>query len=281
VETTCAPDTGARIAPHAKPGEEGCEGVPLFTLHTDDSDGAAVAERSGPTSEVGRSTPSTPSTPPTAVGKGGHLGASASTLAGMERLRAAAARLALGEQPAEDLPMIAAEALARGVDGPLLRELAGLSRTDPSAELFAAAMAELGSPVPGAEDAWRYRMRAEAEAVVAGTVHPARGAHEVYWCAAHLPRTDDTSAVLAQFLGLWDSWEERPDIRPAVEAAIRAAAAALLADADAPRPADRDRERAALDELIATAEAEIGPITAEEIEEKHRVLLRARAEQHE
>ncbi|MGY1524921.1 hypothetical protein ACW69C_14275 [Streptomyces sp. MN3] len=70
----------------------------------------------------------------------------------MDRLGRAAVNLALGEQATEDLPVIAALAVADGLDSLALVELAGLSRQDPPADiqdLFVQAMAELGRPVPG------------------------------------------------------------------------------------------------------------------------------------
>lgn len=47
-----------------------------------------------------------------------------------------------------DLPMTAARALARGLDSPTLREVAGLGRTDPAEELFTRALEELGLSWP-------------------------------------------------------------------------------------------------------------------------------------
>jgi hypothetical protein len=70
---------------------------------------------------------------------------------GMRDLRAALVRLTVGQQPSEELPDLAARALADGaVDSPLLRELGGLSATDvrESWDLFLAATAELGVEAP-------------------------------------------------------------------------------------------------------------------------------------
>ena len=69
-------------------------------------------------------------------------------------MQAALVRLAVGEQPPEELPSLAAQALADGeIDGPLLRELAGLSahQVREAREMFLAAMAELNIRLPAAD----------------------------------------------------------------------------------------------------------------------------------
>ncbi|MDH6143276.1 hypothetical protein P3T35_005310 [Kitasatospora sp. GP30] len=147
----------------------------------------------------------------------------------MDRLRRAAVRLALANQPSEELPMLAAEALAAGVDSPALRELAGLSRSDASQDLFIQAMTELGHPIPGRQDAWRRLMLWEAEALLEGTRQPYQAGHEIYWCACHLERSPHIESVIVEFLGLWSTWEDHPIDREATERAMREAAARLLA----------------------------------------------------
>ena len=68
------------------------------------------------------------------------------SLCGMQQLRDVAVRLAMDEPFGDDLPMAAAHALARGIDSPSLRELAGLSRgqSREAVDLFRQAMDELG-----------------------------------------------------------------------------------------------------------------------------------------
>ncbi len=62
---------------------------------------------------------------------------------------AAAARQQVGQLPPEELPMLAAEWLAAGLDTPTLRELAALSRGDRSAAgLWPDVLAELGIALP-------------------------------------------------------------------------------------------------------------------------------------
>src|SRR5947208_2941247 len=91
---------------------------------------------------------------------------------GVEILRRTAVKLALGDQPVEELPMVAAETLARGLDSLALRTLAGQSRHDSSVELFHQAMDELGSSVSAVEEAWLRRMLWAAEAIVKEKQHP-------------------------------------------------------------------------------------------------------------
>ncbi|MFB6622096.1 hypothetical protein ACFCWD_05950 [Streptomyces sp. NPDC056374] len=149
----------------------------------------------------------------------------------MDRLRRAALKLTLGEQPTEDLPMIAAQALAGGLESPALIELAGLSRRDPSADirdLFVQTMTELGLPVPGVEEAWRERMLEAAEGMLTGCLTHYAASDEISWCACHLERTDASTKIVDLFTGLWSNWEDRPDERVSIERDMQLAAADLL-----------------------------------------------------
>lgn len=97
----------------------------------------------------------------------------------MDELRAAAWEYAAGRVFPEDLPMIAAQALAGGTDSPALRELAGLRRlSDPNAirELYAAAMCELGIERPSSEQAGRRDLYRLADDVVFGRKSPREAA---------------------------------------------------------------------------------------------------------
>lgn len=89
----------------------------------------------------------------------------------MEELRDAADRFAVGEVYSEDLPMIAAQALARGLDSPALVELACLHRSDcrDAAELFRTALRELDL-IDGIEAEWPAR---EAEVLLDRARHHA------------------------------------------------------------------------------------------------------------
>lgn len=89
----------------------------------------------------------------------------------MEVLREAVWRQAAGLVYPEELPTIAAEALARGVDSPALRELAGLGRGSDTTEirdLYLAALEELGISAPSTEVAVRRWLRDLADALVSG-----------------------------------------------------------------------------------------------------------------
>ena len=72
--------------------------------------------------------------------------------------------------------MAAAHALARGLDSPALRELAGLSP-----DLFHQAMDELATPVPDENGARLYLIREAAATIVAGRGDPEDLALEIDW----------------------------------------------------------------------------------------------------
>ncbi|WP_280346377.1 hypothetical protein [Nocardia neocaledoniensis] len=76
----------------------------------------------------------------------------------VNELDRAADRFAVGELPETDLSMVAAEALARGLESPALVELACLHRTDTrdATALYRTAMAELGF-VDDTDAAWAAR----------------------------------------------------------------------------------------------------------------------------
>lgn len=76
----------------------------------------------------------------------------------VNELDRAADLFAVGELPETELSMVAAEALARGLDSPALVELACRHRTDTrdAAALFRTAMAELGL-VADLDAAWTAR----------------------------------------------------------------------------------------------------------------------------
>ncbi|MFF5426184.1 MULTISPECIES: hypothetical protein [unclassified Streptomyces] len=94
---------------------------------------------------------------------------------GLDALREAACRSrAEGLRP-EELPMLAAHALAAGADTPGLRDLAGLPpRTDPRdlRELFERALTEAGVAPPGRRVARRHALRRAAAALVSGEITP-------------------------------------------------------------------------------------------------------------
>lgn len=100
----------------------------------------------------------------------------------MDILRDVAWRHAAGMVRPEDLPIVAAAALARGVDSPALRELAGLgkgSATTEIADLHRDALAELGITSPGRREAVRWWLRELAEELVQGKLTVAELARKI------------------------------------------------------------------------------------------------------
>ncbi|UGT54397.1 hypothetical protein [Nocardia asteroides] len=118
----------------------------------------------------------------------------------MKELDQAAERFAVGEVPDADLSLIAAEALARGLDSPALVELACLHRTDTreAPVLFRTALAELGH-ITDSGSAWAAReaavrlrrARGDAAALLAeddlDPVRVSRIAHEMLSYLAAVP----------------------------------------------------------------------------------------------
>src|ERR1700722_13841872 len=99
----------------------------------------------------------------------------------MDEFRELVWEYAAGRAFPEDLPMAAAEALARGVDTRALRELAGLQRWSDSTEirsLFESTLQELGIAVPSYEDACHRDLRLLARNLVEGRVSPRQTARD-------------------------------------------------------------------------------------------------------
>ncbi|GLW71026.1 hypothetical protein Kpho02_33250 [Kitasatospora phosalacinea] len=92
---------------------------------------------------------------------------------GLATLGEAACRYRVDGIRPEELPMIAAEALAAGLDTPALCELAGLPRNAASGDVhdaFAQALAECGLPLPDPATARRHALRRLAAGLVDGAV---------------------------------------------------------------------------------------------------------------
>ena len=93
----------------------------------------------------------------------------------MDELQRVAWEYVAGRMLPEDLPMVAAQALADGADSPALCELAALGRrSDPVEirELFASALTELGITLPTYEQTGRRDLRRLAKDLVAGRRTP-------------------------------------------------------------------------------------------------------------
>ncbi|MEU9036314.1 hypothetical protein AB0D45_15610 [Streptomyces sp. NPDC048352] len=99
--------------------------------------------------------------------------AEGTTPGGLTLLGEAACRYQAGEVWPEDLPMIAAEALAAGLDTPTLCELAGRPRHDDARDLrdaFEQALSESGIRLPGRGRARRHALRRAAARLLDGDV---------------------------------------------------------------------------------------------------------------
>jgi hypothetical protein len=145
-----------------------------------------------------------------------------------EVLEVAACRFVVGDVHSEDLPEIATQALVRGVDSPSLRELAGTSAADvrKAADLFRAALDELGAPLLSKDDAlWRLVRRA-ARQMLSGDLRPAQGASWIWANAAH---EVDEEGDLRIFIGLASERQDHPEAGDEIDAQIIEAATELLA----------------------------------------------------
>ncbi|MGI5165574.1 hypothetical protein ACQEU3_14550 [Spirillospora sp. CA-253888] len=114
----------------------------------------------------------------------------------------------------ETLPMVAAEALVRGVGSPALRELAGCSDdVREIRDLYLAAMAELGVEIPTEEAAYWEKVRAWAGLMVDRTVAPHEGAARItaYFDVVGCP------PEAGDLYYLVDLWSDRPADRRRLE----------------------------------------------------------------
>ncbi|MEU0487905.1 hypothetical protein ABZ249_01655 [Nocardiopsis sp. NPDC006139] len=137
----------------------------------------------------------------------------------MDVLRGQLVQAVLGTLPA-DLPMVAAQALARGLDSPALREVAGLGRADPAEELFTEALAELGLSWPTPGQAHLYAARHLCSRLLGGAPDAARAAaaaedvyHHLCLVAAHGEGDHDYRSFL-DLAYEWDA-DRRAGVVPA------------------------------------------------------------------
>ncbi len=138
-----------------------------------------------------------------------------------------------------DLPMVAAQALARGLDSPALREVAGLGRADPALEPFTAALAELGLAWPTEGEAHLAAARRVCAGLLAGEPDGARAARAAETVYDHLCRVaslGEGDHGRLPFLHLFHDWdadlgagaEPAPERGRAVAARFRVLARDLL-----------------------------------------------------
>ncbi|WP_156910335.1 hypothetical protein [Nocardia mangyaensis] len=145
----------------------------------------------------------------------------------MDDLDTAADLFALGERGREDLPMVAAEALARGLDSPALIELACLHRTDTrdAPDLFRTALAELGLDGPSwpqrEADIMLRRASQHAERLLSGDGDPLEHLSRISTHLFTLVRTPtsqraDLDTLAADFEYLWgcayDGYRDLEDV---------------------------------------------------------------------
>ncbi|MFD4657697.1 hypothetical protein ACFWP2_18945 [Kitasatospora sp. NPDC058444] len=153
-------------------------------------------------------------------------------------------RHAAGRVFPEDLPMAAAELLARGVggDSPALCELAGRpgrgERSGELAELLRQAMDELGLPVLDEELVERCRMYETAVELLSGEVAPGDvAAEDWHWTSGNATEAERRfvaavdEAGCPDCLGAWPAEAARAWVREVM------AVAAEVAAADDPRTA--------------------------------------------
>lgn len=125
--------------------------------------------------------------------------------------------------------MMAAQALAEGLDSPSLRELAGLSRGEyrEARELLDQVVDELGLPkLPDDDQAVWEVVRSYARCIVSGATAPVDGAHAIAWHAGSLGFPEP----LATFAFLADLWEDNSAERAQLERDMVREAEAVLHD---------------------------------------------------
>lgn len=137
----------------------------------------------------------------------------------MKQLSWEADEYVLGRVDSSALPMLAAQALARGVDSPALCELAGLGRADvqDAGDLFVAAMTELGQPLREPEVVLWDRAAQTAQSMLDSCHDIGHAIDEIAWllCKADHKLPDGRHNELAtDFELLRIDWEESPARRP-------------------------------------------------------------------
>jgi hypothetical protein len=144
----------------------------------------------------------------------------------MDELREVAWEVAAGRTFPEDLPMAAALALARGIDSPALRELAGLGRRSDTAELrsmFVHALEQLKIALPSPDQAARRDLHRLAQEFVAGERTPHEIARSCDPAAAWMSNVE--SDFVSQCCYFEDVIEYIPaDRASAIKAALKEAA---------------------------------------------------------
>jgi hypothetical protein len=117
---------------------------------------------------------------------------------------------ALGRLPSEELPRIAAEWLADGIDTPAIRELAGISSPEMPdvGPLFSKALSSTHLRELTRDEALRTIAQQYAQEIVEGKVTPHEGARKV-WKEVNLESGCDS--LLSPFIGAASELEDLPD----------------------------------------------------------------------
>jgi hypothetical protein len=150
---------------------------------------------------------------------------------------------------------LACAALERGVDSPSLLELAGLPHglVREAADLFRAALSELGIEPPDEDEALWHLVRWTARQIVAGAVSPIEGASWIWRKASYQVQE---AGDLRVFVGLASEWDDHPEDRTRIEEQIVQEASELLG-----RPAPRQwiQLRAKHGRSLLTVQRRYGP----------------------
>jgi hypothetical protein len=118
---------------------------------------------------------------------------------------------ALHRLESEELPKIAADWLAEGLDSRSLRELAGIAYAEMSevGPLFDKALAELMIAIPKKDEALMFLARHYAQQIVDGVVTPYDGARKIWWQVSN--SLDAHSQLLMPFVGAASELEDLPE----------------------------------------------------------------------
>lgn len=118
---------------------------------------------------------------------------------------------ALARLPSENLPRVACEWLANGLDSSALRELAGISSPIMSdvGPLFKRALAELSIVPPKKDDALWFLARYHSTRIVDGVVTPYEGARRIWWEVSN--ELETPSQLLLSFVGAASELEDLPE----------------------------------------------------------------------
>ncbi|GAA1234812.1 hypothetical protein [Streptomyces rhizosphaericus] len=168
----------------------------------------------------------------------------------MDQVFAVAWQYVVGLVPPEDLPMEAAQLLAIGMDSPALRDLAGRTRREDTAEiegLFRQAVGELGTAIPDEESAERCLLHYLAGQLAADAKTPGEVAARI-WQGLTAAQTGPERAFL---LAVGDEYhvdfiaDAHPHAFRAWEIELRSAAEQLCQTTSAEVGALSERSRSA------------------------------------